>query len=397
MEVISKEMQRLLATGSTLRAMFEEGKRMVKQYGAENVFDFSLGNPSVPTPAAMNESMINVINNTDSMMLHGYMSNAGYESSRQAVADDLNRRFGTHFAAKNVTMTVGAANALVIAIKILTNPGDEVIVFAPFFLEYRNYISNFGAKTVVVPPNPPTFMPDMDAFAAAITERTRAVIIDNPNNPSGVVYDEETIKKMATIMEEKQKEFGTSIFLLSDEPYRELCYDGVEVPWITKYYRNTIVGYSWSKSLSLPGERIGYLCIPSEIDEYELIFSAAGIANRVIGFVNAPSLFQRVVAQCLDEQTDVSGYDRNRQMLYDGLTALGFSCVKPQGAFYLWVKSPIEEKEFVKAAKELRLLLVPGSSFACPGYVRLAYCVAAETIQRSMPAFKELAAGCGLS
>ena len=399
MEVISKEMQRLLATGSTLRAMFEEGKRMVKQYGAENVFDFSLGNPSVPTPAAMNESMINVINNTDSMMLHGYMSNAGYESSRQAVADDLNRRFGTHFAAKNVTMTVGAANALVIAIKILTNPEDEVIVFAPFFLEYRNYISNFGAKTVVVPPNPPTFMPDMDAFAAAITERTRAVIIDNPNNPSGVVYDEETIKKMASIMEEKQKEFGTSIFLLSDEPYREIVYDGVEVPFLTKYYRNTLVCYSYSKAMSVPGERIGYLLMPDEVDESEQIIAASSIGIRVLGCVNAPSLQQLAIIGAMDHLCDVNEYDRNRKLLMEILDEAGFEYARPQGTFYLFMKTPIEDdREFVARAKDgYQLLLSAGSAFDCPGWLRIAYCVPHDRIARSRSRFVELGHEFGLN
>ena len=399
MEVISKEMQRLLATGSTLRAMFEEGKRMVKQYGPENVFDFSLGNPSVPTPAAVNESMIKVINNTDSMTLHGYMSNAGYDSSRQAIADNLNRRFGTSFSARNVTMTVGAANAMVIAIKILTNPGDEVIVFAPFFLEYRNYISNFGAKTVVVPPNPPTFMPDMDAFAAAITERTRAVIVDNPNNPAGVVYDVETIKKMAAIMEAKQKEYGTSIFLLSDEPYREIVYDGVEVPFLTKYYRNTLVAYSFSKSMSVPGERIGYLLMPDEVDEADQIIAASSIGIRVLGCVNAPSLQQLAIIDAIDELCDVNEYDKNRKLLTDILDEAGFTYAKPQGTFYLFMKTPIEDdREFVAIAKDkYQILLSAGAAFDCPGWLRIAYCVPYDRIFRARSRFVALGHDFGLN
>ena len=399
MEVISKEMQRLLATGSTLRAMFEEGKRMVKEYGADDVFDFSLGNPSVPTPAAMNESMIHVINTTDSMTLHGYMSNAGYEQSRQAVADNLNRRFGTAFAAKNITMTVGAANALVIAIKILTNPDDEVIVFAPFFLEYRNYISNFGAKTVVVPPNPPTFMPDMDAFAAAITPRTRAVIIDNPNNPSGVVYDVETIRKMAAVMETKQKEYGTSIFLLSDEPYREIIYDGVEVPFLTKYYRNTLVAYSFSKAMSVPGERIGYLVIPDEAEESEQIIAASSIGIRVLGCVNAPSLQQLAIIDAIDDLCDVSEYDKNRRLLMEILDEAGFEYAKPQGTFYLFMKTPTpDDHAFVAKAKDdYHLLLSAGSAFDCPGWLRIAYCVPYDRIARARSRFVALGHDFGLN
>ena len=399
MEVISKEMQRLLATGSTLRAMFEEGKRMVKEYGAENVFDFSLGNPSVPTPESFNRSMIDVINNTDSAKLHGYMSNAGYDESRQAIADYTNSHHGTHYTARNVTMTVGAANALVIAIKILTNPDDEVIVFAPFFLEYRNYISNFGAKTVVVPPNPPTFMPDMDAFAAAITERTKAVIIDNPNNPSGVVYDEETIIKMAAVMEAKQKEYGTSIFLLSDEPYREIVFDGVKVPFLPKYYRNTLICYSYSKSMSIPGERIGYLLMPDEVDESDQIIAASSIGIRVLGCVNAPSLQQLAIIKAVDDLCDVNEYDKNRKLLVEILDEAGFEYAKPQGTFYLFMKTPIEnDHEFVAYAKDhYQLLLSAGSAFDCPGWLRIAYCVPNDRIARSRERFVALGHDFGLN
>jgi len=399
MEVISKEMQRLLATGSTLRAMFEEGKRMVKEYGPENVFDFSLGNPSVPTPEAFNRAMINVINNTESGKLHGYMSNAGYDESRQAIADNTNRRFGTSYSARNVTMTVGAANALVIAIKILTNPGDEVIVFAPFFLEYRNYISNFGAKTVVVPPNPPTFMPDMDAFAAAITPRTKAVIIDNPNNPSGVVYDEETVRKIAEVMEAKQKEYGTSIFLLSDEPYREIVFDGVQVPFLPKYYRNTLVCYSYSKAMSVPGERIGYLLMPDEVDEADQIIAASSIGIRVLGCVNAPSLQQLAIIEAVDDLCDVNEYDRNRKLLVEILDEAGFEYAKPQGTFYLFMKTPIEnDHEFVAAAKDkYQLLLSAGSAFDCPGWLRIAYCVPHDRIERARSRFVALGHDFGLN
>ncbi|MBR5931519.1 MAG: pyridoxal phosphate-dependent aminotransferase [Lachnospiraceae bacterium] len=398
-KVISTEMERLLATGSTLRAMFEEGKKMRREFGAENVYDFSLGNPSTPAPPELNEAMKEVIDTTDSMMLHGYMSNAGYEISREAIAEDLNKRFGTNFAMQNVTMTVGAANALVVALKILINPGDEVVVFAPFFLEYRNYIADFGGVTAVVPPNPPTFLPDMDAFAATINEKTRAVIIDNPNNPTGVVYDEETIKAMAKVMEEAEAKYGRPIFLISDEPYREIVYDGVEVPFLTHYYKNTLVCYSYSKSMSVPGERIGYLLIPDEAEESERIIAASSIGVRVLGCVNAPSLQQLAIIKVLDKRTDVSVYAKNRKALMDAMDAGGFEYANPQGTFYMFVKTPIEDDhEFVRKAKdEFHVLCSAGAAFDCPGYVRFAYCVDHDMIVRAAPAIKALGHAYGLN
>lgn len=390
--MIADSMVSLVKNSSVIRAMFEEGNRLAKLYGAENVYDFSLGNPNVPAPAEVNEAVKDIVDNEESTFIHGYMSNAGYEDVRQTIAESLNRRFGTHFNHTNIVMTVGAAGGLNTIFKTLLNPGEEVMTFAPFFGEYRNYVSNFGGKLVVVSPNTVDFQPKLDEFEAKITPKTRAVIVNNPNNPTGVVYSEETIKKLAAIMEAKQKEYGTEIFLISDEPYRELAYDGVEVPYLTKYYDNTIVGYSYSKSLSLPGERIGYLVIPDEVTDSETVLSAANVANRILGFVNAPTLQQKVVAKCINEKTDLSFYDRNRETLYNGLLECGFECIKPQGAFYLFVKSPIaDEKEFCSIAKKYNLLLVPGSSFACPGYVRLAYCVSYETIVNSLPKFKELA------
>jgi aspartate aminotransferase len=293
-------------------------------------------------------------------------------------------------------MTVGAAGGLNVMFKTLLNPGDEVIAFAPYFLEYGNYVRNFGGNLVTVPPNTEDFRPDPKALARKITKDTKAVIINSPNNPTGVVYSEEMIRDIAAVLEEKQREFGTSIYIVSDEPYRELAYDGVSVPWLTKYYRNTVVGYSWSKSLSLPGERIGYLVIPSEIDDYSLIYAAAGIANRILGYVNAPSLMQRVVMRCLDRTTDITPYDENRKLLYSGLREFGFECAIPQGAFYMWVKSPCEDIRLVEAAKKYRILIVPGSSFACPGYVRIAYCVSHDTIKNSLPEFRKLAEEVGL-
>lgn len=377
--------------------MFEEGNRLRAKYGADKVFDFSLGNPSVPAPDSVREAIIELVNTTDPTVLHGYMSNAGFEDVRQTIAESLNRRFDTKFSAKNLIMTVGAASGLNVILKTILNPGEEVIVFAPYFLEYGAYVRNYDGVLVEISPDTTTFQPNLAEFEQKITPKTRAVIVNTPHNPTGVVYSEETIKKLSAILEAKQKEFGTVIYLISDEPYRELAYDGVEVPYLTKYYNNTVVGYSYSKSLSLPGERIGYLVIPDEADGSEELISAATIANRTLGCVNAPSLLQKVVAKCVDAKTDLAAYDKNRQALYNGLKDCGFECIKPQGAFYLFVKSPVEdEKAFCEAGKKYNILMVPGSSFACPGYVRLAYCVSYETIVNSLPEFKKLAAEYGL-
>ncbi len=391
--MISKKMEKMVANSSAIRAMFEEGSRLANLYGAENVFDFSLGNPNVPAPEAVKKAVKELLDNEDPVVLHGYTnSNAGYEDVRQAVAESLNERFGTAFAAKNIIMTVGAAGGLNVILKALINPGDEVIVFAPYFGEYRSYVDNYDGALVEISPDTETFQPKLNEFEEKITPRTRAVIVNTPNNPTGVVYSEETIRKMAEIMEKKQKEYGTDIYLISDEPYRELAYDGIEVPYLTKYYANTIVGYSYSKSLSLPGERIGYLVIPDEAADSADLAAAANVATRILGFVNAPTLQQKIVKACLNEKTDISFYDRNREKLYGGLTELGFECIRPEGAFYLFVKSPAaDEKEFCAAAKKYNILIVPGSSFGCPGYVRIAYCVAHETIVRSLPKFAELA------
>lgn len=391
--MISKKMENMVANSSAIRAMFEEGNRLAKIYGSENVFDFSLGNPNVPAPDAVKYAIKELLDEEDPVVLHGYTnSNAGYEDVRIAIADSLNDRFGTHFCSKNITMTVGAAGGLNVILKSLINPGDEVITFAPYFGEYRSYTDNYDGVLVEVSPNTTDFQPKLDEFEQKISPKTKAIIVNTPNNPTGVVYSEETIQKMAAILEKKQKEYGTDIYLISDEPYRELAYDGVEVPYLTKYYANTIVGYSYSKSLSLPGERIGYLVIPDEASDSEKLIGAVNVATRILGFVNAPTLQQKVVKACLNEKTDISYYDRNRETLYNGLKNLGFDCIKPEGAFYLFVKSPIaDEKEFCNEAKKYNILIVPGSSFACPGYVRMAYCVSYETIVNSLPEFAKLA------
>ncbi|EEG49980.1 Aspartate aminotransferase [uncultured Blautia sp.] len=390
--MISERMKPYVNNNSAIRAMFEEGNRLKALYGEDKVFDFSIGNPNVPAPDCVQETIIDLVKNMDPVVLHGYMNNAGFEDVRQSIAESLNRRFGTNFAAKNLIMTVGAASGLNITFKALLNPGDEVIVFAPYFLEYGAYVKNYDGVLVEVSPDTSTFQPNLEEFKSKINEKTKAVIVNNPHNPTGVVYSEDTIKKLAAILEEKEKEVGHPIYLISDEPYRELAYDGVEVPYLTKYYKDTIVGYSYSKSLSLPGERIGYVVIPDELDGSDEVIQAATIANRILGSVNAPSLIQKVVGRCVDAAVNVEYYDRNRKTLYEGLTKLGFECVKPQGAFYLFVKSPTkDEKEFVEAAKKYNILMVAGSSFACPGYVRLSYCVSYESIQNSLPEFAKLA------
>ena len=314
--------------------------------------------------------------------------------------DEFEKKLAEYLGVRYCSLVNSGSSANLIAFMALTSPllkerqilpGDEVITFAPYFGEYRSYTNNYDGVIVEISPDTATFQPKLDEFREKLSPKTKAVIVNTPNNPTGVVYSEATIQKMAAILETKQKEFGTSIYLISDEPYRELAYDGVEVPYLTKYYRNTIVGYSFSKSLSLPGERIGYLVMPDELDGAKDIIAAAAVANRILGYVNAPSLFQRVIAKCLDAKADLEYYNRNRETLYNGLQKAGLTCIKPEGAFYLFVKSPIaDEKEFCQKAKEYHLLIVPGSSFACPGYVRLAYCVSYETIVNALPKFEEL-------
>ena len=396
--MISKKMQEAVANSSAIRAMFLEGKEMAAKVGVENVYDFSLGNPMTPVPAAYNQAIIDAVENENSLELHGYMDNAGYPETRKTVADNLNKRFGTEFEGKHIVMTVGAAGALNVVFKTILDPGDEVLALAPYFGEYRGYVANHQGILKEVTPDIETFQPDFHDFEQKITEKTRAVIINNPVNPTGVIYSEETIQKMAAILEKKEKEYGREIFMVSDEPYRELVYDGNQVPFLTKYYDNTFVTYSFSKSLSIPGERIGYIAVCPQMADCEQVCSGLSVANRMLGFVNAPSLMQKALVKAIDSTTDVAYYDRNRKLIYDKLTALGFECVKPQGAFYLFIKSPdAEEKKFVEEAKKYHILMVGGTNFACPGFVRLAYCVSYEMIERSLPAFEKLAKAYGLA
>lgn len=393
--MISEKMQEQVKNSSIIRAMFEEGKRLAAIHGADNVFDFSLGNPSVPAPEAVKDAILDIINNEDAMSIHGYMNNSGYEDVRAAIAQSLNNRFGTVFSQDNIIMTVGAAGGINVIFKTLLDPGDEVIAFAPFFGEYRSYATNFDGKLIIISPNTVDFQPNLQEFKEKLSPRTKAVIVNSPNNPTGVIYSETTIKNLTAILEEKQKEYGTDIYLVSDEPYRELAYDNIEVPYLTKYYANTIIGYSFSKSLSLPGERIGYLVIPTEAADYESIISAANIATRILGFVNAPSMFQHVIARCLEAKADIDVYNRNRELLYNGLLSCGYECIKPQGAFYMFIKTPIDDDiEFCSLAKKKNILIVPGTSFGCPGYARIAYCVAYKTIEHALPGFKDLINEC---
>ena len=395
--MISEKMVTLGTKKSVIREIFEYSKKRAAEIGSENVFDFSIGNPNVPAPASVHETIKELLDSKDDYYLFGYTSAQGDADTRAAVAADLNKRFGTAFHADNFYMTCGAAASLRIVLGALTVPGDEYIVFTPYFPEYRVFIESAGAAMIETPADSSTFQIDFDRLSAAVTAHTKGVFVNSPNNPSGVVYTEENIQKLAAFLETKSAEYGHPIYLIVDEPYRELVYGDVEVPYLTKYYDNTIVGYSYSKSLSLPGERIGYLVIPDEVTDSEDVKSAASVATRILGFVNAPSLMQRVVAKCVDAQVNLEAYDKNRKAIYEGLTKLGFECVKPEGAFYLFVKSPVEDETvFCEAAKKHNILMVPASSFGCPGYVRIAYCVSYETIVNSLPHFAEVAKEMGL-
>ena len=338
----------------------------------------------------MKQAIIDILNEEESTMVHGYMSNAGFPQVRKTIADNLNMRYGTAFTEKNLIMTVGAGSALNVCLKTLVNPGEEVIVFAPYFVEYNAYVRNYDGNVVIISPDTETFMPKLDEFEAKITARTKAVIINNPHNPTGVVYREETIRALAEILKEKQKEYGHAIYLLSDEPYRELAY-GVEVPFLPEIYRDTVICYSYSKSLSLPGERIGYVYVPQKATDGKALYSAVAGAARAGGHVCAPSLWQKVIARCAHLRPDLESYDRNRKALYEGLTRMGYEMAKPDGAFYLFIKAPGgDANAFSDAAKKKDLLVVPGDGFGCPGYFRICYCVSLKMIQKSLPVFEEL-------
>ena len=389
--MVSEQMYELGAKSSVIREIFEFGKKRKAEVGQENVYDYSLGNPSVPAPECVNETIRELTENMPSCALHGYTSAVGDNETRQAIADDLNIRFGTSFGMHNLYMTCGAAASLCITFRALIEKDDEIIVFAPYFPEYKVFIEAQGGKCVEVMCDDELQI-NLDAFEKAITENTKAVVVNSPNNPSGVVISEEKVKGMCDILERKQKQYGKEIFLISDEPYRELVYGDVKVPYLTKYYNNTIVCYSYSKSLSLPGDRIGYILVPDEIKDFELIYKAVCGAGRSLGYVCAPSMMQYVIRKCVGKKGDISVYKKNRDILLSALTEYGFKSAKPDGAFYLFVKSPEESAmAFCEKAKKHDLLIVPSDSFGFPGYVRLSYCVSTDMIERSLPAFKKLA------
>ena len=390
--VISKDMESLVAGSSTIRKLFEEGLQLAAEVGAENVYDFSLGNPASPVPQKVTQAIADVIAENSDSYVHGYMKNAGFDEVRKSVADSLNKKHDMGYTADDIIMTVGAAGAMNCVFRSLLGTGDEVIAFAPYFGEYRNYAANYGGKLVVVPAKLDDFDLNLDELDKNINEKTKCIIVNNPNNPSGKLYSEETIKKLGDILDKAEKRIGHPIYVLADEPYRELVYENEKVPYIPAIIKNSIFIYSFSKTLSLPGERIGYMALSKKMDCYDELIGAFVVANRCLGYVNAPSLFQLVVSRCLDVDVDLEFYDRNRKLLYEKLTELGFEVVKPQGAFYLLVKSPVEdEEEFVAQAKKNHIIFVSTKSFGCPGYVRIAYCVDYEMIKRSIPAFEQLA------
>ena len=395
--MINETMKELGNKRSVIREIFEFGNRRRAEIGAENVYDFSLGNPNVPAPEAVNRTMIELLQTKSDMYLHGYTSAQGAIDTREAVAADLNRRFGTAFHKDNFYMTCGAAASLKISLTALYTPGDEVIAFTPFFPEYRVFVETCGAKLVTAASDQDTFQIDFEVLEPLITEQTKAVIVNSPNNPSGVVYTAETVTKLAELLRAKEAEFGHAIYLIADEPYRELVYDGMDVPYLTKYYKDTIVCYSYSKSLSLPGERIGYILVPDEVTDAKDIYAAVCGAGRALGYVCAPSLAQHVIASCTGMVSDLNVYKLNRDLLIDNLTEFGFTCIHPDGAFYLFMKSPVADAgAFCEKAKDFDLLLVPADSFGTPGFVRIAYCVSTEMIRNSLPAFRKLAENFGL-
>lgn len=390
--MVSEEMYVLGTKKSTIRTIFEFGQKRAAEVGAENVFDFSLGNPNVPAPDFIRDAAVDILMHGDPTEVHGYTIAPGKPAVREVLAADLKRRFGMEVTGKNLFMTAGAAASVTITFKALIEPGDEFVTFAPFFPEYRVFVEACGGKLVVVPAKTDDFQIDLTALERALTPQTKAVIVNSPNNPSGAVYRETTIRRLADLLRAKEQEYGHPIFIVADEPYREIVYDGASVPCIPLFYDNTIVCYSYSKSFSLPGERIGYIVVPDTAADFARIYGAIAGAARVLTHVNAPSLWQLVVARCAGKAADLSTYARNAALLYDGLTALGFSCVRPQGAFYLFPQAlEPDDAAFCRRAQEYDLLLVPGRDFGCPGYFRAAYCVRTKMIEKSLPRFEELA------
>ena len=390
--VVNESMYQLGSVRSAIRELFEYGKKRAEIVGRENVYDFSIGNPSIPAPQIVNDTIKELVTNYDSVELHGYTSAQGDAKTRAAIAEFLNNTHGTNFTGDNFYMTMGAAASLSICFHALTSDVyDEFIAIAPYFPEYNVFVNAAGAKLVEVPADTEHFQIDFAALEERINEHTRAVIINSPNNPSGTVYSEETIEKLADLLDGKSKEIGRPIFIISDEPYREIVYDGIKVPFVTKYYDNTLVCYSYSKSLSLPGERIGYVLVPDEVYDKNELYAAVCGAGRALGYVCAPSLFQKMIIRCQGATGDISAYKKNRDLLYEGLTNIGYKCFKPDGAFYMFVKALEDDSNaFCEKAKEEDVLIVAADGFGCPGWVRISYCVDEEMIKRSMPAFERI-------
>jgi aspartate aminotransferase len=388
--MISKKMYELGSKKSTIRSIFEYGRARAKVVGEENIYDFSLGNPNVPTPKFITETMVDILQNEDPCSIHGYTVAQGDPESRELLAKSLNKRFGTNFTGKNLFMTAGAAASITICFKALAEENDEFITFAPYFPEYKCFVESTGAELKVVPAKVDDFQINFPEFEKMINKNTKGIIVNSPNNPSGAVYSEETIIKLTNLLREKEKEYGHPIFLIADEPYREVAYNNVLIPYLPKYYDNTLVCYSYSKSFSLPGERIGYIVIPDEIVDFNMISASIGGAARVLTHVNAPALFQKVVARCADMPSDISVYEKNKELLYNGLIEAGFECTNPGGAFYLFPKA-LEDDEvaFCERAKKYDLLLVPGGDFGCPGYFRASYCISTETIKKLAEEYKK--------
>ena len=389
--MINQTAYALGANRSCIRDLFEYGRARAAVVGEDNIYDYSLGNPSIPSPAAVDQTIREVLADTPSLQIHGYTSAVGDMATRQAIAEDLNDRYDAGVRAENLFITCGAAPGLTAVFRALAVPGAEILAVAPYFPEYKPFAENAGFTFKVIPPDVPDFQIQLDAVEAALTPNTAAIILNSPNNPSGTVYTRQTLTELAALLTRKSEEFGHPVYIVSDEPYRELVYGGVEVPFIPTIYPNTVVCYSYSKSLSLPGERIGYVYVPRQAADSVALYAAVAGAARAMGHVCAPSLWQKVIARCVHLRPDLKAYDRNRRALYDGLTALGYEVANPDGAFYLFVKAPGgDANAFSEKAKEKDLLLVPGDGFGCPGYFRLCYCVSHDMIQRSLPVFAEL-------
>ena len=388
----TERMKELGQKRSVIRELFEYGNRRKAEIGAENVFDFSIGNPSVPAPKELTDELCRILTEESPLAVHGYTSAPGDIAARKAIAGDLNERFCTSFGPEHLYLTCGAAASLTISLSALVKDGEEVILFAPFFPEYTVFVETAGGKPISVPCKWPDFQIDFELLAEKINEKTSAVIINSPNNPSGAVFSEECIKKLAKILSEAEEKFGRKIYLISDEPYRELVYGKTEVPFVTKYYKNTVICYSWSKSLSLPGERIGYILVSPENEDWKNVYAGICGAGRALGFVCAPAIFQHMIPKCVKMTSDISVYEKNRDILYGALTEMGFEAVHPDGAFYLFVKSPEPDaKAFSEKAKKHEILIVPSDDFGMEGFVRISYCVSTEQIERSLPSFKKLA------